>query len=141
MASTVNLLDVGTLPYGDAVLCEFAGKTVLIDGGHPGDDQPDADYAGITQQIQDILGHAPPFTVDLLVVSHAHLDHIGCLPALVAAGTLRASFALVSDPDLGWARATDGGPMDAPPPALSPLLAALREESLPDGIADDVAEQ
>src|SRR5207247_4387296 len=80
------------------------------------------------------------FVVDLLVVSHAHLDHIGCLPALVDAGQLKARFALVSDPDLGWARPADGR-ADEPALELDPLVAALREESLPDGIADSVAEQ
>ena len=31
----VWLLDVGPEEYGDAVLCQFGNKTVLIDGAHP----------------------------------------------------------------------------------------------------------
>lgn len=33
----IHLLDVGRYEYGDAVLCRFGNRTVLIDGAHPGD--------------------------------------------------------------------------------------------------------
>src|SRR5207245_818501 len=44
---------------------------------------------------EELLGHGPPFAVSLLVATHLHSDHIGCLPALVHQGTLRADWALV----------------------------------------------
>jgi len=91
----VHLLDVGQEEYGDAVLVEVAGKTVLVDGAHPGDDVGDERHPGIPQQLGRLLGATrPPYTVDLLIVSHAHDDHIGCLPKHVGDGTLQARWAL-----------------------------------------------
>jgi beta-lactamase superfamily II metal-dependent hydrolase len=137
--TAIHLLDVGQLPYGDAVLCEFGERKVLIDGGHPGDEDAKGPFIGIAAQLEAIFGHPAPFHLDLLVVSHAHLDHIGCLPALVRDGALRADFALVSDPDLGWGRSPTEPPPDAPRTREAVLLAALREEALPSRVSDDVA--
>src|SRR5207248_8287083 len=73
----IHLLDMGTRMYGDCVLVTHGGKTILIDGGHP----PDAD--SIRDQLKELLGKSPPFNIDLLVVTHCHSDHIGCLPTLI----------------------------------------------------------
>jgi beta-lactamase superfamily II metal-dependent hydrolase len=114
----VHLLDVGRREYGDAVLCRLGTKSVLIDGAHKGDQEL------IAQQLQDLLGG--PAHVDLLIVTHAHQDHIGCLPHLVKHGDLTAKWALVADPGLGWGRSDeDPPPVDA---AVSRVVAALREE-------------
>ena len=114
----VHLLDVGRREYGDAVLCELGTKRVLIDGAHKGDQEI------IAQQLRDLLGG--PAHVDLLIVTHAHQDHIGCLPHLVKNGVLTAKWALVADPGLGWGRSGE-----EPPPVdakVSRVVAALREE-------------
>lgn len=96
------LLDMGSEQYGDCILCKFGEKTVLIDAGHPSDFEGQDGFASIPEQIAAILGTEPPFDLTLLVVTHAHNDHIGCLPKMVDAGTIRPKFALVADPDLGF---------------------------------------
>jgi beta-lactamase superfamily II metal-dependent hydrolase len=114
----VHLLDVGRREYGDAVLCELAGKRILIDGAHKGDQEL------IARQLRTLLGE--PVRVDLLIVTHAHQDHVGCLPHLVKHGVITAKWALVADPGLGWGRsADDPPPVDA---KVSRVVAALREE-------------
>lgn len=128
----VHLLDVGPQQYGDAVLCEFNGRTVLIDGAHPGNDREQEGHAAIQDQIGELLRSRPPYHLDMLMVSHAHDDHVGCLPALVEAGTLTFDWALVADPDLGWGRAR-GEDRDAEvgDDRLRQVIAALRDECGP----------
>ncbi|HKF42833.1 MAG TPA: MBL fold metallo-hydrolase [Thermoanaerobaculia bacterium] len=109
----IDLLDVGLRKYGDCVLVEFGNVLVLIDGAHTGDDQGTQGHDSIPAQLEKVLGHKAPFHVDLLMVSHAHEDHIGCLPALVTAKKLTAGSALVADPRLGWGRAQGQTPPDA----------------------------
>ncbi|MBI3969810.1 MAG: MBL fold metallo-hydrolase [Chloroflexi bacterium] len=103
----VHLLDVGKAPNGDAVLCQFGDRTVLIDGGHPDDADPRPPYRSIPEQLGDILNAGPPFNIDLLVVTHAHSDHIGCLPRLVP-DQLRIRWALLADPQYRWGSGTAG---------------------------------
>jgi beta-lactamase superfamily II metal-dependent hydrolase len=131
----IFLLDVGTTKYGDCVLIRHGSKTILIDGAHPGDSER------ITNQLESILGHAAPFEVDLLVVTHCHSDHIGCLPALVDAGDLKAATALVADEKLGWGRGADDR-MDARPlsDGERALMAALHEEDHSDLSDDELRE-
>lgn len=132
---SVHLLDVGTLKYGDAVLLRFGADTVLIDGGHTNSDEDNEGHIALQDQIGELLGQDPnDLHVSLLVVTHAHEDHIGCLPELVARGALRADWALVADPDLGWGT-TEG---DAPRPIdlvadarVRTVALALRESSRP----------
>ena len=94
-------LDMGREQYGDCILCRFGDKTVLIDAGHPSDFDGQSGYQSIPEQLEKLLG-APPFKPTLLVVTHAHNDHIGCLPKMIDAGMLQPQFALVADPDLGF---------------------------------------
>jgi len=96
------LLDMGGEQYGDSILCVFGDKTVLIDAGHPSDFDGQEGYDSIPDQIAAILGSGPPFDITLLVVTHAHNDHIGCLPKMIDADMIKPKYALVADPDLGF---------------------------------------
>jgi beta-lactamase superfamily II metal-dependent hydrolase len=126
-ALKLHLLDMGREQYGDCVLCEAGERTILIDGGHPGDWRGRNGYPSIPEQLEEILGHGPPFRVSLLVITHCHSDHIGCLPTLVEKGTLEAEWALVADEKMGFGRASDYVPPDAPS-AADRMAAILREE-------------
>ncbi len=132
----IYLLDVGTQQYGDCILCRFGKTTVLIDGSHPRDSVAHDDHPSIPDQLAKILGGGPPFPIDLLVVTHCHVDHIGCLPTLIKTGQLDVTWALLADERLGFARYTDGDDAaDALPPGLAAVVSALREE--PRGFAGD----
>ncbi|MCA1605657.1 MAG: MBL fold metallo-hydrolase [Acidobacteria bacterium] len=96
---------MGPDEYGDAVLCKFGNKTILIDGAHPADAEGKGGHPSIPDQLGKLLDQEPPYRVSLLIVSHAHQDHIGCLPKLVQDDLLRPDWALIVDPELGWGRA------------------------------------
>ncbi|MDX1510980.1 MAG: DNA internalization-related competence protein ComEC/Rec2 [Nitriliruptorales bacterium] len=66
---TVTAIDVG---QGDAILVEAPGVSILVDGG-----ANDAAAAWLAANGRDRL--------DLVVVSHPDFDHVGGLPAVVAA--------------------------------------------------------
>jgi beta-lactamase superfamily II metal-dependent hydrolase len=138
MTTTVHLLDVGVPEYGDALLLRFDDVAVLVDGAHPGDQVSKGGHEAFPDQLSRLLDQAdPPYRVDLLVITHAHLDHIGCLPYLVSHELLAPTWALVADERLGWGRSLDD-PRDAPEedaPARH-LVAALREE-VPTRLDDD----
>lgn len=123
----IHLLDVGQDEYGDALLCQFGNRTVLIDGAHPGDDNGSPGHDSIPDQIGRLLNKNEPYVLDLLIITHAHQDHIGCIPKLVADERLRFEWALVADPRLGWGRGVgdDDSAVDA---RVLALTAALREE-------------
>jgi len=67
---TLTALDVG---QGDALLLRAPGATVLVDAG-----EPDADVVRLLRR-EGVDG------LDLLVVTHAHLDHVGGAPAVLSA--------------------------------------------------------
>src|SRR5688572_16026804 len=99
----VHLLDVGQTRFGDAMLCRFGSVSVLIDGGHPGDHEPRNEHRSIPEQIGKLLGQSEDaLHVSLLIITHAHADHFGCLPSLVRSDRLRADWSLIADPALGW---------------------------------------
>src|SRR4051812_41872769 len=101
--SAIHLLDVGTEDYGDSLLVVSKGRRVLIDGGHRSDFQGSPGHPSIPEQLWAVTGEERP-TIDLLVATHTHLDHIGCLPELVT-NTIDVEWALLADPDLGWGQA------------------------------------
>lgn len=123
----IHLLDVGEQEYGDCVLLQLSDRTVLIDGGHRGDDKGGFGHPSIPQQLQTLTGQPKP-RIDLLVVSHAHLDHVGCLPEMIAADTFDVVTAFCADPDLAWGRPIDGPGPDFEDPRIAAALAGLREE-------------
>ena len=128
----MHFLDVGPREYGDAVLCRLGERWVLIDGAHPGDQLASPGHPSIPGQLRDLMGTAAgaPVHVDLLVVTHAHLDHIGCLPFLVDHGLLTAEWALVADPLLGWGRPSGATPQPPSDDAAEVAVRGLREELL-----------
>ncbi|BCM91427.1 hypothetical protein IAD21_03299 [Abditibacteriota bacterium] len=134
----IHLLDVGPDKYGDCFVCQLADKTILIDGSHPADHMPRSGHRSIPQQLVALLG-ASPIHLDLLVVTHAHSDHIGCLPKLVRDGVITAQWALLADPLLGWGRsqAPDFGGY---PDEADVLGAVVREEDRSD-VRDAALEQ
>lgn len=127
----VHLLDMGAKKYGDCILLQIGRKIILIDGGHLGDQKRShADYPSIPEQLEEILGEPPPWKVDLLVVTHAHSDHIGCLPNLVKNGLLTAAWVLAADEELGWGEVEGADAVvlaDAPEPVRQ-VFALIREE-------------
>lgn len=67
--ATLHVFDVG---QGDGILLSSGGHQVVVDGGPDG-------------SLLSHLGGAMPFfdrTIDLVVLSHPDMDHIGCLPEL-----------------------------------------------------------
>jgi len=100
----IHLLDLGRgsgHQYGDCVLCQFGNVSVLIDGGH----SSDADI--ILPQLQRVLNQSPTVHVSLIITTHPHDDHIGCLPVLVANGQLTTDWALLTDPQYRWGNPGD----------------------------------
>lgn len=138
----VWLLDVGPEEYGDAVLCQFGNKTVLIDGAHPGDAEGRGGHPSIPDQIGQLLNQQPPYQLSLIIISHAHQDHIGCLPKLIKDDVLRAEWALVVDPQLGWGRADEDDRDSAvTDDRVRAIAAALREEIRTDRTDDATLER
>ena len=137
-ACRVHLLDVGEETYGDCILCQFGSVSVLIDGAHPQDWQKRGEHPSIPEQLAQLLGQNQPLHVSLLIVTHAHSDHIGCLPALVKKGILTADWALVTDPGMGWGRNSANPPDADAPENVRALQAGLREESRA-GVKSDAA--
>lgn len=134
----VYLLDVGSEQYGDCVLCVLGDRTILVDGAHPGDFRGRSGYPSIPAQLEQILGHKPRFHIDLLVATHCHLDHIGCLPDLVV-NDLDVEWALMVDEALGFPPASDASG-DSSHPAYR-LTSALLEENRAESLDDQELQQ
>jgi beta-lactamase superfamily II metal-dependent hydrolase len=128
------LLDVGTQQYGDCILCQLGNRFLLVDGGHPSDFRGTTGHDSIPTQLEQIFGHRAPFPIDLLVATHCHLDHIGCLPDLVA-NDLEVKWALVADETMGFPSSSDMGG-DAKENHTYRLVAALTEENYAEGLDD-----
>jgi beta-lactamase superfamily II metal-dependent hydrolase len=130
---TYHFLDVGGVKYGECTLVEFGAIRILIDGSHVQDFAGQSGYEPIPEQLQGILGGEPPYDIDLVVVTHCHADHVGCLPELFSNGIIRPKYALLTDPKLGFGRTKedDATVLDAADPGVR-LAALLREEDASD---------
>lgn len=141
----VHFLDVGPTKYGDCVLIRHDGNAILIDAGHKKDLEGVDGFDSIPDQLDALLGGSRPHRIDLLVLTHCHDDHIGCMPELVSTGVIDVRRAYLADPALGWGE-TDGGPdlvVDARTRAILDVLreegaALLRPSELSDALADAV---
>lgn len=139
----VYVLDVGQEKYGDSILIRGEGKVILVDGGNASSCRDQNGYKSVPSQIRTILGlsEAECIHVNLLVVTHCHADHIGCLPSLVCTGKLTADHALVADERLGFGLDEH----DQPPSSFQSansilqnvLYALLEEAPTPEEVADD----
>ncbi|MDY0870745.1 ComEC/Rec2 family competence protein [Dongia rigui] len=135
---TYHFLDVGDEKYGECTLVIFGKTRVLIDGSHRGDVVGRNGRPSIPDQLAEILQEEAPHHISLLVVTHGHNDHIGCLPDLVANEVIDADWALITDPQLGFGRTSDDdAPTDAVNDPAYRLATALREEDASD--LDDAA--
>jgi beta-lactamase superfamily II metal-dependent hydrolase len=130
----VFLLDMGDQKYGDSIIIVDNRTKILIDGAHINDHKERESPPPLQEQIAEVLGQQPPFKFDLLVVTHCHGDHIGCLPALVGDGTIETQWALVADEDLGYPRT--GGQDAGVDLVVDKVVAALREEPRTDFASD-----
>ena len=132
-----HLLDVGKSKYGDSIFLQLGDHNILIDGGNPGSYNSSGIHESIPEQLERILGTEPPFEISLLVITHAHNDHIGCLPKMVKNELIDVEWALIADPDLGWGNPVDAQHIDAQQPLeVQTVFAALREE-FREGLSND----
>ena len=127
---------MGDEKYGDAIVAVVGERKILVDGAHIRDFEQRFEAPSVPDQLRDVLGTEPPFRFDLVVVTHCHGDHIGCLPTLVADKIVEADWALVAHEDLGYPDIDSGGPTDAPDPIVDMVVAGLREEPRTDFASD-----
>ncbi len=79
MSSTLTFLGAARTVTGSRYLVEAAGRRVLVD-------------CGMLQGLKELRlrnwaeSPVPPASIDAVVLTHAHLDHCGMLPRLVAQG-------------------------------------------------------
>lgn len=129
----IHVLDVGRTKYGDCIIITNEEKTILIDGGHL------SDVNLIQFQLDKIFNKRAGIKVDLLIVTHCHSDHIGCLPELVKLGIIDVVKGLVADEHIGWGETLNDGADGLIPPFRLGLRDALQEEDA-SSLADDELE-
>ena len=133
-----HFLDVGDEKYGECILVIFGDVRILIDGSHQGDFKGRNGHQSIPDQLAEILQGPAPHRISMVVVTHGHADHIGCLPDLVSNQIIAPEWAFITDPQMGFGRGTeDALPQDALSDPRQRLVAALREEDASD--LNDVA--
>jgi beta-lactamase superfamily II metal-dependent hydrolase len=136
-ASRIHLLDVGEKKYADCVLLQLDGKNIFIDGAHRGDDVGDGDHDSIVEQLRHLTGTTRgPVPIDLLIVTHMHDDHVGCLPELVSNRVIRCANSLALDPHWRWGGGTDAAPFDGVSIGAKQIAMALGEEPRPASMSD-----
>jgi beta-lactamase superfamily II metal-dependent hydrolase len=125
----IHFLDVGTEQYGDCILIEHGGRFILIDGAHSSNYRAQGSTPPIQQQLTTWMGPAP-FKPDLLIITHVHGDHIGCLPQMVRDQLLQPKRVLAADERWGSGIAGDGdaAPLADADPSTRLMAEALQEE-------------
>ena len=111
----VTAIDVG---QGDSTLIQTpGGRTVLIDGGGVSDSL-DTEAASVGEKVVVPLLHFLGIgTLDVLVLTHPHGDHVGGLAAVLRAGAIGTVL--------------DGTTLPYPSPAYTQFLALVRQKRLP----------
>lgn len=133
----LHFLDVGVEQYGDCILVRDGDVSILIDGAHKNDIDGSPGIAALPDQIRAVLGVAAgPVPISLLIVTHCHGDHIGCLPEMVARGLIAPKMALVADENAGYGLPANSDFFDALPSDQAELVAALQEEPLAPSASD-----
>ena len=133
----LHFLDVGVEQYGDCILVRDDDVSILIDGAHKNDIDGSPGIASLPDQIRTVLGVATgPVPISLLIVTHCHGDHIGCLPEMVARGLIAPKMALVADENAGYGLPANSDFFDALPSDRAGLVAALQEEPLAPSASD-----
>ncbi|CAG0977055.1 hypothetical protein RHIZO_01529 [Rhizobiaceae bacterium] len=133
----LHFLDVGVEQYGDCILVRDDDVSILIDGAHKNDIDGSPGIAALPDQIRAVLGVAAgPVPISLLIVTHCHGDHIGCLPEMVARGLIAPKMALVADENAGYGLPANSDFFDALPSDQAELVAALQEEPLAPSASD-----
>lgn len=128
-----HFLDVGDEKYGECILVIFGDVRILIDGSHQGDFKGRNGHQSIPDQLAEVLEEPAPHRISMVVVTHGHADHIGCLPDLVSNRIIAPEWAFITDPQMGFGRGTeDAIPQDALSDPRQRLVAALREEDAGD---------
>jgi beta-lactamase superfamily II metal-dependent hydrolase len=130
-------LDVGDEKYGECTLVVFGQVRVLIDGSHQADIRSRNGRDSIPDQLKAILKEEAPHRITLVVVTHGHADHIGCLPDLTAQDVIRPEWAFITDPELGFGRiGGDALPIESLGDPHYRMVSAMREEDAGD-LPDD----
>lgn len=140
----IHFLDVGREKYGDCIFVRRGAMSALVDGGHLGNATADGVTPSIPDQLRQLTGQTEGvIRVNLLVVTHCHGDHIGCLPELITGGQLVAEVALVADELLGFGRDANGArspEVETAPTPVKQVIAALHEEERKPSEVDGLAE-
>jgi len=130
----IHFLDVGQSQYGDCILVQANNQTILIDGAHKGDFSGSFGHPSIPAQLRELMNQrVGPLELSLLVLTHCHSDHIGCLPEMVEREVIAPRIALVADEFAGYGLARG---VDADSRRRSRVLASLQEEPLAPGTSD-----
>lgn len=135
----IHFLDVGQSQYGDCILVRDGDTSILIDAAHKGDFRGSSGHPSIPRQLRDLMEQPDgPVELSLLVLTHCHSDHIGCLPEMVEREVIAPKVALVADEFAGYGLARDETDADR---KRFRVLASLQEEPLAPGASDAVIEQ
>ncbi|WP_292714488.1 MBL fold metallo-hydrolase [Mesorhizobium sp.] len=130
----IHFLDVGQSQYGDCILIQANSRTILIDGAHKGDFTGSSGHLSIPAQLRELMDQPEgPLELSLLILTHCHSDHIGCLPEMVEREVIAPKVALVADEFAGYGLALDS---DASDRLRFRVLASLQEEPLAPGLSD-----
>jgi glyoxylase-like metal-dependent hydrolase (beta-lactamase superfamily II) len=90
------------------------------------------DDQSIPDQLRDLTQTtAGPVVLDLVIVTHMHNDHIGCLPEMVDNRAVSVRNALVLDPSWRWGTSIEAAPTDAVALGARQVAHAIAEEPRP----------